>query len=126
MEQFNTNEVFRREELLARCVGRLDFAERIIGKFVEHFERDIQHLEDSLVQGDLSAMVCTAHRMKGAAANVAAPALLAQTAEIEQSAKQERPEDLRANLSRLREEWKRFSLSVTCLSRGAAAAHGAV
>jgi HPt (histidine-containing phosphotransfer) domain-containing protein len=125
MELSNQHEVFRRDELLARCVGRLDFAERIVGKFLEHFARDMDQLEQSLVQGDLSALACTAHRMKGAAANVAAPALLAQTAEIENSARQDRREELPVSLCHLREEWKRFSASVACLSSAVARPHGA-
>lgn len=101
--------VLRFDELLARCAGRLDFAERVIQKFLTHFSQDLESLEQAWDAGDWDSLTCTAHRMKGAAANIAAPGLHSLASEVEEAARQRRPELLSEVLPRLRDDWLPFS-----------------
>lgn len=101
--------VFRLEELVARCAGRLDFAQRVMAKFLDHFAHDVAGLELAWDTGDFDALAFTAHRMKGAAANIAAPALRTRVTEIEDAARRRQPENLAEIFPRLRDDWERFS-----------------
>ncbi len=111
----NTDHPFNLEELLARCVGRMDFAERLLDKFLVHFAEDIDRLEQHLEQGDWEELARVAHCMKGASANIAAAGLRDQVAGIEASARDHQAEGLPSQMRRLREEWSQFSNSVTHL-----------
>lgn len=72
------------DELLARCLGNVDIAERILAKFQISVGLDLEELERGLDQQDAGAIAQVAHRIKGASANISAPALYELAAEIEQ------------------------------------------
>ncbi len=106
---------FNLDELLARCVGRLDLAQRVLDKFMLHFGQDMDRLEQNLELGDTEELIRIAHCMKGASASVAASGLLAQVTDIEDLARRNEVDALPPRLVQLRDEWSRFSDSVTAM-----------
>ncbi len=100
------------DELLARCMGNLEFAERILAIFQQRFDEDLQALEQSLAVENAGEVTRIAHRLKGASANAAAPVLQARAAQIEQLACENRLSEVRECVAELREEWHWFQESV--------------
>ena len=96
------------EQLLARCLGNVEIAERVLTKFQDRFRVDLTELEQGLQQQDAAAVAQAAHRIKGASANVSAPALYALASDIEQAARTERLADVPEDAQQLRTEWTRF------------------
>jgi HPt (histidine-containing phosphotransfer) domain-containing protein len=101
------------DELLARCMGNLQFAERILAIFQTRFEEDLVQLERTLAAEDAGAVASIAHRLKGASANAAAPLLQARAAQIEQFAGEKRLSEARDCVDELRQEWCWFKESVS-------------
>ena len=87
----STRRVLNIDELLARCMGNIGFAERILAKFQDRFEHDLEELDRALQARDAEAVARTAHRIKGASANVAASRLHEHAAEIEQLGRDRAP-----------------------------------
>jgi len=100
------------QELLARCLGNLDFAERVLAKFASRFDADLEALEAAVRSDDADQITLIAHRIKGASANVAAHGLRQQAAGIEELARQQALTEIPAQLAQLRTEWGRFAQSV--------------
>jgi HPt (histidine-containing phosphotransfer) domain-containing protein len=103
------------EELLARCVGKIEFAQRVLDRFVASFGDDIDRLERCFHSHELEELARIAHAMKGAAANVAARGLVEQVTRIEDMARSRRLEDFNTCLAQLRDEWVRVSNSVSAI-----------
>ena len=72
-------------------MGNIGFAERILAKFQDRFEHDLEELDKALQARDADAVARTAHRIKGASANVAASRLHEHAAEIEQLGRTDAP-----------------------------------
>ena len=72
------------DELLARCVGRLDLVKRVVGTFVEQLAMDIPNLAKEISEGNSEQAAKLAHRIKGASANVAAEQLRINASELEE------------------------------------------
>lgn len=79
------NEVFNREELLNRCLGNLEFAERILDRFSDDFTQKLSHLRHLADTGEREEMHRLTHQMKGTAANIAAHRLQTCLAALEDS-----------------------------------------
>lgn len=60
------------EGLRSRCLGRVDLMERVLGRFHESLEQDLQTLEDAAEELDSERIARWAHRLKGAAMTVSA------------------------------------------------------
>ncbi len=103
------------EELLARCLGNLEFAERVLSTFQDRFEEDLAVLEQHCHANETDNIASLAHRMKGASANAAAPGLQAETARLEELARSQRADELPRQMTQLKNEWTRFTQSVTSL-----------
>jgi HPt (histidine-containing phosphotransfer) domain-containing protein len=99
------------QELLDRCMGSLEFAERILAKFQSRFDVDFAELEQAMEAQDSEAAARVAHRLKGASATAAAHGLRREAATIEQLARQQCLADIPARLQDLRHEWARFNES---------------
>ena len=104
----STHEVLNIDELLARCLGNISFATRMLAKFQDRFEQDLLELDKAILAQDTEAVARIAHRIKGASANVAAAQLHESSAEIEQSGRARRLSDISTGVDRLRQEWSRF------------------
>jgi len=96
------------EELLTRCMGNIEFAERVLDKFQLSFGQDLENLETGLESEDAEAVAMVAHRLKGASASVGAPCLCQRAAEIEQLGRCDRLTEAQEPMQHLRHEWSRF------------------
>ncbi|MHB8865265.1 MAG: Hpt domain-containing protein [Pirellulaceae bacterium] len=114
----STRTVLNVDELLARCLGNIGFAERILAKFQDRFEHDLAELDRALQSRDADAVARTAHRIKGASANVAASRLHERAAAIEQLGRAQRLSDIPHGLEQLRHEWSCFRDEASSLELG--------
>lgn len=97
------------DELVERCLGKIEFAERILTKFNERFPESIDQLVQSSEQGDLETVASVAHRLKGAAANISAPGILAVVEQIETKGRSGQADDLACCFDQLMSEWTRLT-----------------
>ncbi len=88
-------------ELLARCVGRADIAERVLKKFRETIQVDIQLLEQAFARNDSNEVALIAHRIKGAALAIAAHPLCNEAAGVETAARAQQLDEGRQAFARL-------------------------
>lgn len=114
----STCNVLNIDELLTRCMGNISFAERILAKFQDRFQHDLEELDKALQAHDSEAVARTAHRIKGASANVAAAGLYQRAAEIEELGRVQRLSDIPYGLEQLRHEWSRFVHATSALEPG--------
>ncbi len=103
------------EDLLARCLGNVEFADRILGKFQERCDEDVSALEKAVFDCDEESVARLAHRLKGASANASALGLQRHASEIERAARHDAFDDVPASMESLKQEWTRFSEAVTQL-----------
>ncbi len=103
------------DDLLARCLGNVDIAERILTKFQDRIGLDLEELERGVNQQNAGAIAQVAHRIKGASANVSAPLLYELASEIEQLGRAERISEIPPGIEQLRNEWVRFVHGVSTL-----------
>lgn len=96
------------EGLLERCMGNLDFVERVLAKFQERFPQQLAELERLLETKDAEQLALAAHRMKGNSANVSATGLQQVAAEIEELSRADRMGEIPVRVDRLRREWARY------------------
>jgi HPt (histidine-containing phosphotransfer) domain-containing protein len=96
------------EDLLARCMGNIEFVERVLDKFQSSFGQDLENLETELNSENAETVAMVAHRLKGASASVGAPGLRQWAAEIEQLGRADRLNEARQPVQHLRDEWSRF------------------
>jgi HPt (histidine-containing phosphotransfer) domain-containing protein len=111
------------EELLARCVGNMDFAQRVLDQFLSCFGDDIDRLERHFESHEPEELARIAHAMKGAAATVAAHALAHQIAGIEEMARAQRMDHISTRLAEVRDEWSRVSESIVTIGAANRSAH---
>jgi signal transduction histidine kinase/CheY-like chemotaxis protein/HPt (histidine-containing phosphotransfer) domain-containing protein len=103
-----SKEVLDFDALLARCLGDADLAERLLTKFQQRTPHDLVEIEASIDAGDLKKVASLAHALKGAAANLSAPALREVAARLETAERSTDLDRARACLGRLQTEWQRF------------------
>jgi HPt (histidine-containing phosphotransfer) domain-containing protein len=103
-----TIDAFDMRELLARCLGNLDLVERLLAKFHSRLDQDLGELERAAQGQDLATIALVAHRLKGTSANMAAHALCARAARLEEAARQCRLDEISHHLEKLRNERSRF------------------
>ena len=93
------------EDLMARCLGNLDFVERILTIFQTRCESDLVELEEAIKAGDLPRVQRLAHRLKGACANAGANDLSIRASELWTAANKEFTDVLAARFAQFRQEW---------------------
>lgn len=101
------------DELLARCMGNIEFAERLLAKFQGRLDEDIAELEAAVQAEDVDVVARVAHRIKGASANVAAHDLRQRAAEIEQLARERCLTEIPGRIDELRGGRRRFAECAT-------------
>lgn len=94
---------------MARCLGKLDLAERVLAKFESRLDEDLAELEQALRAEDSELIASIAHRLRGASANAAAHGIRERATTIEQLARQRRLPEMPAQMQGLRREWARFT-----------------
>lgn len=100
--------VLNHEELLARCMGNIEFAERVLAKFQSSFGQDLESLETELKLENVDTVASVAHRLKGSSASVGAPGLNQYATEIEELGRADRLGEIEQPVLHLRREWSRF------------------
>lgn len=70
-------------ELMSRCLGKPELAARVLKKFETQLAGDLDRISAALESGDFPTAREVAHRLKGAAANVAAHSLKEQAHALE-------------------------------------------
>ncbi len=79
------DEVFKYEAFLTVMMDDVALAETLLQMFVANMPGDLEKLKDAIAGGDGAEVRSAAHFIKGAAANMCAPAINAVAFEIEQS-----------------------------------------
>lgn len=103
-----SNEFQVPDELLARCVDRLDLVQRVLKAFVQQLDDDIPTLVGLVDRGSAEEVRKLAHRVKGAAANVAASSLQSSVSELEELAIADRLDGVQPKLDLLCENWQTY------------------
>jgi PAS domain S-box-containing protein len=102
------NEVFRESELLERLMDDRELAHTILAGFLDDVPTQVRKLKDFLNSGDTPGAQRQAHTIKGAAANIGAPALSEVAFELEEIGKSGRLGDALDVLPRLETEFQRL------------------
>lgn len=106
------------EQLLARCLGNIEFADRILNKFQQRFGDDLDLLQQACDSANAEHVALVAHRLKGTTATVAADGLREIIAEIEDLGRAQRLTDVPPCLEELRREWQEFVAYTASISGG--------
>lgn len=80
--------VIDRQELLQRCMGNPEFAERCLTRFLQRLQADVEQLQQSVRLGATDEISRIAHLIKGSAATVAASSLSDAAGRLEVVARQ--------------------------------------
>lgn len=107
--------VFDMDDLLARCLGNVEFVQRVLTKFQERCDEDLMALEQAMIRADTELVARLAHRLKGASANASALRLREHAAAIEDAARRRTLGAVPDRLGELRHEWGRFTAAVARL-----------
>jgi HPt (histidine-containing phosphotransfer) domain-containing protein len=97
------------EELHRRCMGRLEFAERLLASFEKRFPVEVLEIAKSLEDGDVPRLTRLAHQLSGTAANICAPTLLRIMQKVEETIRQGQLAETAHWIARLKPEWERFT-----------------
>jgi HPt (histidine-containing phosphotransfer) domain-containing protein len=96
------------EQLVRRCMGRIELAERLLKSFESRFPEELTQIEVCLEENDSTALSRLVHQLKGAAANISAPDLHAILTRMEHAVRSEQPEAARTCVEEVHEAWDRF------------------
>jgi signal transduction histidine kinase/CheY-like chemotaxis protein/HPt (histidine-containing phosphotransfer) domain-containing protein len=100
--------IFKPAELLERVMEDQDLVRSLIGAFLADIPEQIRRLELSLTEGDGATAERQAHTIKGAAANIAAPALRGVALDIEKIAESGDVAEAMREVPRLSVEFERL------------------
>jgi HPt (histidine-containing phosphotransfer) domain-containing protein len=96
------------EELVERCLGNLDFVDRVLTRFQTQFDGDFRRLQDACQAADSREVARVAHLLKGSAASVSARTLQQVASRIERLGRTAQLDDISGHLDTLENEWSRF------------------
>jgi len=97
-------ELFCPQELLNRCLGNVEFATRIIDRFLSCLPMELEELEQAYKSGDAVGIARIAHRMKGATANISARRLHWLMANLETNSREQAMQDIKELVCSARSE----------------------
>jgi HPt (histidine-containing phosphotransfer) domain-containing protein len=103
------------DDLVDRCLGNLEFVERLLTKFHQRFGEQLEELEIASAEQDAERVALVAHRLRGESASIAAPGLSERAAEIERLGRANRVADVAGSLDALRAEWAAFTEFLSAL-----------
>jgi HPt (histidine-containing phosphotransfer) domain-containing protein len=95
-------------ELLGRCLGKPELATKVLLKFERQLADDLSKLEAALAADDTETAGSLAHRIKGAAANVAAHGVCEQAGLLETVIRMHMLDQLHSTVQALLSERDRF------------------
>lgn len=99
------------EQLVRRCMGKIELAERLLKSFESRFPEDLSKIEDSLREYDSKAASRMVHQLKGAAANVSAPDLYSMLTLLEDVVRSEQYERANDCVGEIHLKWRRYANS---------------
>jgi HPt (histidine-containing phosphotransfer) domain-containing protein len=105
--------VLNYDELLTRCLNRLDFAERMLDLFQTRSAEELADVEQAAERGDIEQVRRIAHRLAGAAANAAAFGVQQRAAELRIAATSGSAVDVQQRIADLRHEWQRVDAAIS-------------
>jgi HPt (histidine-containing phosphotransfer) domain-containing protein len=100
------------DQLVSRCLNKLDFAERMLTLFQSHCGDELAVLERAFAEGNLESVRLIAHRLGGAAANAAAFGLQTCAGDLRMAASSGSREQTERSLVELQREWRRFNAAI--------------
>lgn len=80
--------VWNEQQLLERCLGNLELAERLVRRFESEFPEKIQQLQTLAEEESAEGFSRLAHQLKGAASTLAASRLTIELAQVEALSRQ--------------------------------------
>jgi HPt (histidine-containing phosphotransfer) domain-containing protein len=96
-------------ELQHRCMGRTDFAERLLDSFEKRFPEELREIINSLELEDSSRMARLVHQLRGTTANICAPALTQILQQIEELIESRRLTEIPRWLGLAERQFQRFT-----------------
>jgi HPt (histidine-containing phosphotransfer) domain-containing protein len=105
--------VINHNELLARCLNNLDFAERMLALFQGRCGEELADLQQAFDEGNMDSVRRVAHRLAGACANAAAFGLQARAADLRHAASDGSRDKVSQCLVELQREWHRFTAAMS-------------
>lgn len=96
------------EQLVNRCMGRLDLVERLLASFEVRFPNELSQIEQSIDAGDVDHLVRLVHQLKGASANVSARGLYSILVNMEEAGRANQLEGAAAYLPEVHCAWDQF------------------
>ncbi len=95
--------------LLERCGGDPRFAAAVVEKFRTQARLEVDRMQTALTDGDVDALRRAAHGLKSMAAYLSADAAAKLSKQIEDSASEQRLDDLASSVADLRAEIERVT-----------------
>ncbi len=96
--------LFNREEVARRCMGNEELVDKLIAQFLSQIEKDMNALEQALSAQNHKTAHLTAHRIKGAAANLSMETIRKTAEAIECESYEKNLEAAAGGFRELREE----------------------
>ncbi len=97
-----------RPQLLERCMGNDGLAQKVLERFREGFQAEVDELIRAAYDADQQTVALVAHRLKGSAASVAAEGIRAVAERIELEARQHDLERIPDRIEELQGQWSRL------------------
>lgn len=97
------------DELLDRCLGRLDVVEKVLGRFQDAIGHELEQLELALRAADCGEIARLAHRIKGTALTVSARGLHDCAKRLESSAATKQLREIEDGVAVLKQECARLA-----------------
>jgi signal transduction histidine kinase/CheY-like chemotaxis protein len=101
------------ESLLRRCLNKRELAARLVRKLIEQAAVDIPAMAAAVQQNEAAALAASAHRLKGASANVSAEELRRLAAALETLGRNGSTAGTKALLEALQQEMGRLKAAET-------------
>lgn len=92
------------EELKTRCLGRLDLVERLLSRFQQSMDDDLEQLDKAIQAESTNEIGQLAHRMKGSSLTVGAHGISEAANRLEASATTNQMQGIEALVSELKRE----------------------
>jgi HPt (histidine-containing phosphotransfer) domain-containing protein len=96
------------DELLARCLGNADLVERVLTRFRQSIDHELEALERSVEATDTGDIARRAHRIKGTSLTVAAHRLNEHAQRLETLAITQRLDGIHSCIEDIRQEFTRL------------------
>ncbi len=105
------------DQLVNRCMGRVDLAQKILARFLEQAELDVTALVNAVGGRAYHDASKLAHRLKGSAKTVSAGSIAQITEQIESVAQDESETELLSLITELRTSFQEFRSATASLQK---------